>query len=118
MLLRIFTLFLSLSLSVALTLPAGAMEYNFRPETERMRLQHRGEPSSTAMFWDAAIARPLGLAATAAGATMFVLLLPFTAGREGRVEKSGEGLVRRPGQWTFKRPLGTQTPQYQERPLR
>ena len=117
MLRRLVNLVLVLSLLTALGLPAQATEYSFRPEAERMNLQYRGPVSASAMAWDAAIARPAGLVATAAGTTLFVLLLPFTAGRDNRVETAGTGLVRKPAAWTFKRPLGVMSPPYQERPL-
>lgn len=115
---RLMKLVLVLTLMTALTLPALATEYSFRPESERLSLQYRGPVSSTAMATDAAIARPAGFVATVTGATLWTLMLPFTIGREDRVQKTGNNLVRRPAAWTFKRPLGIMEPPYQERPLR
>jgi hypothetical protein len=87
-----------------------AQDYRFRPETERFNLRPPPEkPGPGKMALDASIGRPVGLAATAIGTTLFVLTLPFTA-PSGSAPAAREGLVRTPARWTFKRPLGQRDP--------
>ena len=57
------------------------------------------------MFLDAVGARPLGLLAIVAGSAAFVVALPFTI-FSGSVGSSAEELVKRPIDFTFRRPLG------------
>jgi hypothetical protein len=73
-----------------------------------------GPPSSAAAAADALIGRPLGLGITIAGATVFALTLPFSAG-SGKVNDAGWSLVGRPAGWTFNRPIGRGKPIYEER---
>jgi hypothetical protein len=63
------------------------------------------EPSALAMFGDAAIARPLGLALTVIGAATFLVTLPFSA-LGGNVGEAGKVLVVGPAEATFVRCLG------------
>ncbi|HWH49492.1 MAG TPA: hypothetical protein VN664_16970 [Burkholderiales bacterium] len=57
------------------------------------------------MFLDVVGARPLGLIAIVAGSAAFVVALPFTI-FSGSVGSSADELVKRPIDYTFKRPLG------------
>jgi ribose/xylose/arabinose/galactoside ABC-type transport system permease subunit len=57
------------------------------------------------MFLDAVFARPIGLIAIVAGSTAFVVALPFTL-ISGSVNSSADELVKKPIDYTFKRPLG------------
>ena len=57
------------------------------------------------MFLDAVFARPMGLIAIVAGSTAFVVALPFTF-FSGSVNSSADELVKKPIDYTFKRPLG------------
>lgn len=57
------------------------------------------------MFLDAFFARPMGLIAIVAGSVAFVVALPFTL-LSGSVDSSADELVKKPIDYTFKRPLG------------
>ena len=57
------------------------------------------------MFLDAVFARPMGLVAILAGSTAWVVALPFTV-FSGSVGSSADELVKKPIDYTFKRPLG------------
>jgi hypothetical protein len=57
------------------------------------------------MFLDAFFARPIGLVAIVAGSVAFVVALPFTL-LSGSVDSSADELVKKPIDYTFKRPLG------------
>lgn len=54
---------------------------------------------------DALVVRPVGLAATAVGAAIFVVALPFAA-LAGDVNRTGRILVGAPARFTFQRRLG------------
>lgn len=62
-------------------------------------------PGIFAMVGDLVIARPIGAAVTAVGATAFVVSLPFTL-LAGNTGEAGRELVVRPGRETFMRCLG------------
>lgn len=60
---------------------------------------------------DILIYRPLGVAATAVGAGLFVLISPFTAlaqisSPHDAFEKTSNILIMGPGRYTFARPVG------------
>ena len=63
------------------------------------------------MVGDLIIARPLLIAATAIGAGVFVVSLPFTA-LGGNVGEAGKALVVEPGKAAFVRCLGCTTSGY------
>ena len=54
---------------------------------------------------DALVARPLGITATIAGTTLFVISLPFAA-LGGNVKESFEKTMVKPAKYTFVRPIG------------
>lgn len=62
-------------------------------------------PPAFAMIGDLLIARPLLIAATVAGAGLFVVSLPFTA-MGGGIGRTGKALVVDPGKAAFVRCLG------------
>ena len=62
-------------------------------------------PKAYAMVGDLLIARPLLIAATAIGAGLFVITLPFSAGG-GNIGEAGKALVVEPGKAAFVRCLG------------
>lgn len=64
-----------------------------------------GTPSAAAMGVDVALVRPLSLGATALGAGLFVVSLPFSL-LGMNVGDAGRRLVVEPGKYTFVRPLG------------
>lgn len=57
------------------------------------------------MFLDVVGARPIGLIAIVAGSVAFVVALPFTL-FSGSVGSSADELVKKPIDYTFRRPLG------------
>ena len=57
------------------------------------------------MFLDAFFARPAGLIAIVAGAAGFVVSLPFTL-ISGSVDSAASELIKKPIDYTFRRPLG------------
>lgn len=57
------------------------------------------------MFLDAVFARPIGLVAIVAGAAAFVVSLPFTL-LSGSVDSAANELVKKPIDYTLRRPLG------------
>ncbi len=61
---------------------------------------------------DVLVVRPLGIAATAVGAAIFVVALPFAA-IAGDVRGTANSLVGAPARFTFKRRLGD----FEARPL-
>jgi hypothetical protein len=62
-------------------------------------------PSGAAMAADLMVARPLGFAATALGAGVFVIGLPLEA-LTGSISSAEHRLVTEPAKYTFSRPLG------------
>ena len=68
-----------------------------------------GEPvtgdRATDMVVDLLVVRPLGIAATVAGAVLTVVALPFTI-PSGSAAASAHELIVEPAEYTFKRPLG------------
>lgn len=63
------------------------------------------EPTSGAIFFDIILTRPLGIVATAVGAVVFVLGLPFTILSKSVGTSAGK-LVKDPLKYTFTRPVG------------
>jgi len=62
------------------------------------------EPTAAAMVCDLVFLRPLGLAATILGSALFIISIPFTAGRN--IGYAKQKLVEEPAKYTFQRPLG------------
>lgn len=85
-----------------------SMETGFGPQPQPAL------PSSGVMAADAVIGRPLGLATTIAGTAAFLVTLPMSLGSDSAAEAAW-GLVGQPAGWTFKRPLGRDAPEYEER---
>lgn len=63
------------------------------------------ERKSMDMGFDMMIARPIGLVSVIGGAALFVVSLPFTI-PSGSMDSAAEELVKKPINYTFKRPLG------------
>ena len=98
-------------------LPVAAMQSASTGEDTRS-----GDPTYTiqnppayAMIGDLVIARPLLIAATAIGAVLFVVALPFAA-LGGNVKETGRALVVDPGRAAFVRCLGCTTEGDAEQP--
>lgn len=71
-------------------------------------------PSGYAMVADLVIARPLLIVATAIGAVVFVVALPFAA-TGGGIGAAGKALVVEPGKAAFVRCLGCTGDGYNQR---
>ncbi len=91
---------------------AGEVGYRFR-DTEIGFTRVPGPPSSAVMAFDALLARPLGAAATVVGTTLFVGTLPMS-GKTASTDEAAWGLVGRPYNYTFNRPLGRSEPKFEE----
>ncbi len=75
------------------------------------------EPHSAAVVAaDALIARPIGLGLTIAGTGVFLVTLPMSA-ISGSTDTAAEGLIVKPGGYTFVRPFGTTDPRFEEKTL-
>lgn len=70
-------------------------------DSEPMNPETRG----VAIVADILLARPFGLAATAIGATLYIVAFPFAA-MSGDMTSPAETLVGEPARFTFTRPLG------------
>ncbi len=70
-------------------------------------------PAAFSMVGDLLIARPLLIAATAIGAGLFVVTLPFSAAG-GNICEAGKALVVEPGAAAFVRCLGCTTSGYKK----
>lgn len=57
------------------------------------------------MAIDMVLARPIGLLSVIGGSVLFVVSLPFTIS-SGSVDAAADELVRKPINYTFRRPLG------------
>lgn len=104
---RILSITLVLALG-AQAVPAAAMQASSAQAHDNIS----GDPNYTleappayAMIGDLVIARPLLIAATAIGAVLFVVALPFAA-LGGNVKATGQALVLDPGRAAFVRCLG------------
>jgi hypothetical protein len=93
---------------------AGQIGYSMRGAEKGFGFKpNPNPPSSSVMAFDGLIGRPLGLAATIVGTTLFVVELPMTFYSDTTCEAAW-GLVSRPAGWTFARPLGRGEPVYEE----
>ncbi|MBM4274926.1 MAG: hypothetical protein FJ134_10780 [Deltaproteobacteria bacterium] len=92
----------------------GQMGYTMRSAEKGFPTPPPKKPSSAVMFLDAAVGRPLGLATTIVGTTLFVVTLPFTA-PSGSAGEAAHGLVVQPAGWTFVRPLGRSDPRFEDK---
>ena len=68
------------------------------------------EPTAAAMVCDLIFLRPLGLVATVLGSALFIVSIPFTAGRN--IEYTKQKLVEEPAKYTFQRALGEGLEEY------
>ena len=71
------------------------------------------DPAAFAMAADLAVARPLLLATTIAGAAVYLVSLPFTLAG-GNAKQAGKSLVVKPAKATFVRCLGCVTSGYKK----
>lgn len=73
---------------------------------QQQQFLQTGAPSAGMMAFDLVLARPLGLAATAIGAGLFLVNLPFSVFENNAPEEPFKALVVRPARFTFDRPIG------------
>ncbi len=66
---------------------------------------YNDRPTGAEMWLDAALVRPMTLAATAFGAFYWVVTLPFSI-PAGNADEAGKAWVADPLKYTFMRPLG------------
>ncbi len=86
--------------------PALAQSYSQSQLDYRALVQQEvEEPDVVTMSEDIVIARPLGIMATAAGAGLFLISLPFSI-LGGNVKQTAHTLVGKPAKETFVRPVG------------
>ena len=75
-----------------------------------------GECREPQVVTDVLLARPLGLAATIVGAAVFVISLPFSV-PTGSVGTVADALVTSPARYTFVRPIGDFSTEWERRNL-
>lgn len=90
---RLRRLLAVMAISLVTALPAMA--------EEPMPADRRGGD----MAFDLVLARPIGLLSVVAGSVLFVVSLPFTI-PSGSMDAAADELVKKPIEFTFKRPLG------------
>jgi hypothetical protein len=96
---------------------AGVLGYNLdQAGMKGFTRAPREEPSAAVVAGDALIARPIGLGLTIAGTATFLITLPMSIPSQS-VGNAAEGLIVKPGGYTFVRPLGRSEPRFEERTL-
>jgi len=105
------------STAVALALTAGLLALQAQAQQQNISgdpIYTVEAPPAFAMVADLLIARPLLIAATAIGAVVFVVALPFAAAGGG-IGDAGKALVVDPGKAAFVRCLGCTGDGYNKR---
>jgi hypothetical protein len=92
---------------------AGVLGYSLDRAERGFERKAADEPSAPVVAADGLIARPLGLATTIAGTALFLVTLPFSA-PSGSVNESAQGMIVRPGGYTFVRPMGRSDARFEE----
>ncbi len=112
---KILVVMLAVSLVCAWGGPsmAGVLGYSLDRAGRGFERKADAEPSAAVVVADGLIARPLGLATTIAGTGLFVLTLPFSA-PSGSVNEAAQGMIVRPGGYTFVRPMGRSDKRFEE----
>lgn len=112
---RILVVMLAVSLlwSLSGTATAGVLGYSMDRADKGFQDKPNAEPSASVVAADGLIARPLGLATTIAGTGLFLVTLPFSI-PSGSVNESAQGMIVRPGGWTFVRPMGRGDARFEE----
>jgi hypothetical protein len=113
---KILVIMVAISLICALNgvAAAGTLGYSLdRAERGFAEPPHR-DVSAAAVAADALIARPIGLGLTIAGTATFLVTLPFSIPSQS-VHNAAQGLIVKPGGYTFVRPFGRNDPEFEER---
>ena len=95
---------------------AQVLGYNMDRAGRGFAERPAADVSAAVVAADALIARPVGLALTIAGTTTFLITLPMSIPSQS-VGNAAEGLIVKPGGYTFIRPLGRNDPRFEERSL-
>jgi hypothetical protein len=113
---KILVVMMALSLVCALSGAAAAqvLGYSMDRADRGFKAKPDAEPSAAGVAADALIARPIGLGLTIAGTATFLLTLPFSI-PSGSTDEAADGLIVKPGGYTFVRPLGRSDPQFEEK---
>lgn len=112
---KILVAMLALSLGFAMSgnAAAGILGYDMEGGERGFKESPPSEPSASVVAADALIARPIGLGVTLAGTAVFVVILPFSIS-SGSTREAAQGLIVKPGGYTFVRPLGRDDPRFEE----
>ncbi len=94
---------------------AGVLGYSLERASQGFQ-EEPNQLSAAVVAADALVARPLGLALTIAGTGTFIATLPFSVPSQS-VGNAADGLIVKPGGYTFVRPLGKSDNLYEERGL-
>lgn len=115
---KIMVVMLALSLACAWggAATAGVLGYSLDRADRGFERNPDTDPSAAKVVADGLIARPLGLATTIAGTGLFVATLPFSL-PSGSVRESARGMIKRPGGWTFVRPMGRPDKRFMEKSI-
>ena len=113
---KILVVMLSLSLIGAWggAASAGILGYSMDRADRGFPRQPDQEPSAAKVVADGLIARPLGLATTIAGTGLFIATLPFSIPSRS-VRGAAQGMIVKPGGWTFVKPLGRPDERFMEK---
>jgi hypothetical protein len=112
---KILLVMLALSLSCTWTgtAAAGVLGYSLDRADRGFERRADAEPSAAVVVADGLIARPLGLGTTIGGTALFLVTLPFSI-PAGSVNESAQGMIVRPGGYTFIRPMGRSDARFEE----
>jgi len=112
---KILVVMLAVSLVCAWggTSVAGVLGYSLERADRGFERKADAEPSATVVAFDGLIARPLGLATTIGGTGLFLVTLPFSV-PSGSVNEAAQGMIVRPGGYTFVRPMGRSDKRFEE----
>ena len=113
---KILVVMLSLSLMGAWggAASAGILGYSMDGADRGFERKPDAEPSAAKVVADGLIARPLGLATTIAGTGLFIVTLPFSIPSRS-VNEAAQGMIVKPGGWTFVKPFGRPDERFMER---
>jgi hypothetical protein len=92
---------------------AGVLGYSLDRADRGFERRADTEPSAAVVVADGLLARPLGLGTTIGGTALFLVTLPFSI-PSGSVNESAQGMIVRPGGYTFIRPMGRGDTRFEE----
>jgi len=113
---KILVVMLALSLACAWggAATAGVLGYSLDKADRGFERKADAQPSAAKVVADGLIARPLGLVTTIAGTGLFIVTLPFSVPSRS-VHEAAQGMIVRPGGWTFVKPLGRPDERFMEK---